>query len=159
MSIKVMSAIWDRAGADGTMLVLLLALGDYSNDAGVCWPSITTLARRIRRTPRQTYRLLEEAEALGLLARDSGGKRGEPKRSNRYQLQLPTPDMHVTGDANVTGDTNDTGTPDMRVTPPLTPMSPKPSMNRHGNRQSPPNPPRGGRKRTPVRFSEPGSYQ
>lgn len=160
MSVRVMSAIWDGAEADGTMLLLLLALADYSNDAGLCWPSVATLARRIRRGRRQTYDLLAEAERRGLVTRDSGGRKGEPKRSNRYTLTVPMGAAQRTGAVDRTGAADRTPPVQPAAPVPVQSTAPKPSIEPSRNRHSPPNPPRGGqRKRTPVRFSEPGSYR
>jgi hypothetical protein len=61
MSIRIMAQVWDIEGVDldGSKLLLLLALADYANDNGVCWPSIPTLAKRARVGERQCMRLLQ----------------------------------------------------------------------------------------------------
>ena len=48
MSIKVMTYIWDNSKASGSELLLLLAIADHSADDGYCWPTIETLAKKIR---------------------------------------------------------------------------------------------------------------
>jgi len=136
MSIAVMSRVWQDADADGTMLLLLLALADYSNDAGLSWPSVATLARKIRLKRRQTFTLLREAEKLGLLVCDSGGKKGEPKRSNRYRLTLPTRAADRTGALDRTDAPGDTTTGAVQRTLPVRPTAPKPSRNHQKNRHS-----------------------
>jgi hypothetical protein len=137
VSIKVMGAVWDHADANGTMLLLLLALADYSNEAGLSWPSVATLARKIRRSRRQTFTLLHQAEQLGLLSRDSGGKKGEHKRSNHYRLTLPMGEADSTGamhSTHPTGEVGSTSTGEAHSTPPVKPTAPKPSGNRQVNR-------------------------
>lgn len=52
MSIKIMSWVWDHSPYDGKALLLHLALADFANDAGECWPSQTTLAAKARCTER-----------------------------------------------------------------------------------------------------------
>lgn len=52
MSIKIMSWVWDHSPYDGKALLLHLALADFANDAGECWPSQPTLAAKARCTER-----------------------------------------------------------------------------------------------------------
>lgn len=52
MSIKIMSWVWDHSPYDGKALLLHLALADFANDAGECWPSQPTLATKARCTER-----------------------------------------------------------------------------------------------------------
>lgn len=60
MSIKLMSRIWDEADVSGSELLVLLALADYANDEGVCWPSLPRLAQRARLSVRQTQRVIQK---------------------------------------------------------------------------------------------------
>jgi hypothetical protein len=39
MSIKVMSQVWEHSTRKGTRLLLLLALADFANDEGICYPA------------------------------------------------------------------------------------------------------------------------
>ena len=43
-----MTYIWDNSKASGSELLLLLAIADHSADDGYCWPTIETLAKKIR---------------------------------------------------------------------------------------------------------------
>jgi len=52
VSIKIMSWVWDNSPYDGKQLLLHLALADFANDAGECWPSQSTLAKKARCTER-----------------------------------------------------------------------------------------------------------
>jgi DNA-binding MarR family transcriptional regulator len=49
VSIRVTTLVWDEAkDIKQTDLLALLSLADQANDQGVCWPSLSTIARRIR---------------------------------------------------------------------------------------------------------------
>jgi hypothetical protein len=67
MSIKVMTRVWESAPVKGGRLLILLALADFSDDAGRSWPSVATLARKARLTERQAQRCLIELTDQGLL--------------------------------------------------------------------------------------------
>jgi predicted transcriptional regulator len=68
MSIKLMSRVWDIELRHTAKLVLL-ALADWANDEGACWPSIATLERRCGLSDRGVRNVLEELEAEGRLRR------------------------------------------------------------------------------------------
>ena len=67
MSIKVMSYVWEHSSAKGSELLLLLAISDHAADDGYCWPTIETLAHKIRMTGRSVMRLVQELEKHGQL--------------------------------------------------------------------------------------------
>lgn len=77
MSIKVMSLVWEHSQHKGTELLLLLALADYAHDDGAgIYPSLATMAGKIRmseRNTRYTLRKLEEGgELVAVGTRASG---------------------------------------------------------------------------------------
>ena len=77
MSIEIMSAVWKGAEMRGAPLLVLLALADYANESGVCWPSIMTLALKSRVSERQVRRILRGLERNGEIEVDvNGGPRG-----------------------------------------------------------------------------------
>jgi Helix-turn-helix domain len=84
MSIRVMTAVWDdlRTQAHSELLVLL-ALADWANDDGYCWPTICALASKARLSERAVQQILGRLTATGRIRRFQGGGRG---RSNRYQV-------------------------------------------------------------------------
>jgi len=92
MSIAASNAVWQRSGADGLRLLLMLALADEVRGESVdtCWPSVNTIARKIRRTPRQVRRLIRELVDAGELACHEGAGRVKTrtgvKVTNRYRL-------------------------------------------------------------------------
>lgn len=83
MSIKIMSWVWDNSPYEGAALLLHLALADFANDAGECWPSQVTLAAKARCSDRyvrtMTNRMLDEGY-LEIVSHSNG------KTSNRYRL-------------------------------------------------------------------------
>lgn len=84
MSVRVMSAVWHDAKEyrEGPLLVLL-ALADWANDDGWCWPAVPAIAEKSRLTERQVYSILAGLESDGVIVRQSGGGRG---KSTRYRV-------------------------------------------------------------------------
>lgn len=127
MSIRIMSQVWEHSNAEGSELLLLLAIADYANNKGEAWPSITTLAEKCRLSRRQIIRMQQRLEERGeLTIHRRTGFRG----TNRYVIVIPTSDTgdtSGTGDADVTSDTGDTSTSDTDVTSLVTLVSPDPS--------------------------------
>lgn len=80
MSIKVSAWVWKHAKHRGTQKLLLLALADFANDSGVCWPSVSSLADRIGEGERHIHRLIKELVASGDLIVVPGGGRGKTTR-------------------------------------------------------------------------------
>lgn len=104
-----MSRVWDEADLSGGHLLVALALADFADDAGKCWPAISTLAKKARLSDRQVRRVLADMEKQGLLTRTE-----RAGHSSIFRLTIG-------GGQNVTPDKL---TPDAHDTPPLTPMSP-----------------------------------
>ena len=50
MSIKIMTRVWDNAPYEGNKLLILLALADFADEDGQCWPSQAVLASKARCT-------------------------------------------------------------------------------------------------------------
>ncbi len=82
-----MSWYWEHSTQDGHKLLALLALADWSNDEGECYPSIDTIAKRIRRDRRSAQRVIGDLETAGELVIYPGmGKGADGKRSSLYYL-------------------------------------------------------------------------
>ena len=68
MSIRVMTRVWQHSRFKGSALLLLLAISDFADDVGKAWPSVETLAGKIRMSERQTRSLLRLLEGGGELS-------------------------------------------------------------------------------------------
>jgi hypothetical protein len=89
-----MTAIWDCSPAKGSELLLLLAMADVANDAGICYPGVTTLAKKIRMTERHTQNLLRKLESEGLVKTGfNAGALTAKGLTNRYRILLPDPEL------------------------------------------------------------------
>lgn len=69
-----------------------MALADYANDDGICWPSIGRIVKRTKLGTRTVQRTIRKLQVAGLLAVATGGRDSENKRwANTYRLTLGTP--------------------------------------------------------------------
>jgi len=77
MSVRVIDRVWANSQQSGGGLLVMLALADFANDDGECWPSVPTLAEKSRLTEREVQYLLPKLEAAGelRLVRSAGGRR------------------------------------------------------------------------------------
>lgn len=114
MSVRVLSLVWDNYPGGGSELLALLALADWSDDEGRCWPSIPSVARKVRLSPDQARRVVHrliESDYLSVTAGKTGGG-----SSRRYQIRLdrltPCADATPSGGARGSAD----------ASPPLAPM-------------------------------------
>jgi hypothetical protein len=85
MSIAVMSYVWEHSTRKGTELLLLLAIADYANERGIAFPSVATLARRIRMTDRNVQRALRKLRESGELRINMSAG---PKGAHLYQVVI-----------------------------------------------------------------------
>jgi hypothetical protein len=105
MSIKLMTAVWDRQDLSSTQKLVLLSLADWANDEGLCWPSIDRLAIKTSMAGRSVQRIIRDLESMGFVRRDEVLGKG-----NRYWISIPLTECH----------------PCHSVTPPLTDSHPTP---------------------------------
>lgn len=75
MSVKWMSAVWENGPEDKAELIVLLALADFANDAGDCWPSMPTIGRKARMSERNARRVVRKLEEDGYVQTVAGGGR------------------------------------------------------------------------------------
>lgn len=102
MSIRIMTAAWDLNLGSHTAKLVLLALADNANDAGVCWPSIETVAAKCDLTPNGVRKQMKNLVELGALRIDPS----KGRKSNTYTVtpnavkgspEAPTPNaVHPT---------------------------------------------------------------
>ncbi len=67
MSVHVTSAVWKSTGIKGSDLLVLLSLGDQSNDGGWCWPAVGSIVRRTELSRSTVQRALKSLEAGGVI--------------------------------------------------------------------------------------------
>ena len=83
MSIKIMAGVWEHAQYDGKKLLILLAMADFADDEGLCWPSQETLADKARCSVeyvRTATKAMVEAGDLEIV------EDAKSHRSRRYRL-------------------------------------------------------------------------
>lgn len=85
MSLKVLTAVWERSRTRGTDLLVLLAIADFTDDEGRCWPSIDTLSRKARVSDRTVQTKIRRLILLGELEVGEGKGR---KGTNLYRVRL-----------------------------------------------------------------------
>lgn len=85
MSFEQSKRAWETTDAKGSEKYVLLALADYADDAGVCWPSIKTIAARTglgERTVQEKLAALRQHHLLEIEERKG--------HSTKYTLALPS---------------------------------------------------------------------
>lgn len=117
MSIAVMARVWrDFPGSGGSELLAMLALADWSDDEGRCWPSMTSIAEKTRLSRSQAQRVIHALIDRGYLSVIGNAEGGKPSASRRYQINLHTltgrMDATPTGRTDATGSTHATGSTD-----------------------------------------------
>ncbi len=95
-----MTAVWDLQLPDSEKLVLL-ALADNANDAGVCWPSVATIARKCSKGERTVQGAIKSLEASGHLSRIEKVGKGvtytiHPRSACAPQTSHPRNEQHPT---------------------------------------------------------------
>lgn len=90
MSTKLTGYVWDACAASGMKLssvAIMARLADFSNDEGVCWPSIETIARQLGAGVSTVRTAIAKLEAEGWLSR-TARRQGNRNASNVYQLNV-----------------------------------------------------------------------
>lgn len=70
MSTIIMSACWPLQGMSAAQKAVLISLADQSNDDGVCWPGVGTIARRTCLSERAVQEALSWLQKVGLVFRE-----------------------------------------------------------------------------------------
>ncbi|HDR2792811.1 TPA: conserved phage C-terminal domain-containing protein [Enterobacter asburiae] len=90
MSTKLTGYVWDACAASGMKLssvAIMARLADFSNDEGISWPSIATIARQIGAGESTVRTAISQLEKDGWLSRQQRRK-GNRNASNVYQLNV-----------------------------------------------------------------------
>ncbi len=85
MSLRLLTLVWEKAPYKDGALLLLLALADFSNDQGLSWPAVDTVANKARMGERHARRLLRQFEDDGIVKTDL---RGDEHQPNCYRISV-----------------------------------------------------------------------
>jgi hypothetical protein len=89
VSIKVMTLVWDGFDASGSELLCMLALADWCDDfGGNLYPSMATIAEKIRLSEKQARRIVHKFEQDGWLEVVGCANGGAPGSSKRWKLNV-----------------------------------------------------------------------
>lgn len=84
-----MTAVWDREDLSSTQKLVLLALADWANDEGLCWPSIDRVAKKSSLKKRAVQLAIRSLEEMQFIRREEVIGRG-----NKYWIHIPLHEMH-----------------------------------------------------------------
>ncbi|MBL4929349.1 helix-turn-helix domain-containing protein [Fuscibacter oryzae] len=122
MSIKIMTAIWDRTDLDTHEKMVLLSLADHADDEGVCFPSIARLCDRTGMKERGVQNVLRRMKEAGIITVElNAGRRG----ANRYTIHAAHPRIECTPAPDA---------PPHPITPTPAPDAGEPPHGMHPNR-------------------------
>lgn len=97
MSIEVINHVWKNSKHKGSALLLMLAYADYANDQWIAWPSIESIAEKIRMSKRQTIRIRQtciESGELCLIEEGGGGRKTDVIAVNRGDTTMSPQTAH-----------------------------------------------------------------
>ena len=121
MSIRIMSQVWNMEIEDSTTKLTLMALADFSDDEGYCYPSYEVLAKKISKSKRTAIRAVEKLAELGFLQKEKRELNDGTSRTNLYRIVsenervTQTPPMMTNEKEAVTSMTSHSDTDDTRV--------------------------------------------
>ena len=89
-----MANVWDTSPLEGRSLLIELALADFANDQGKCFPSIETVARKARCSESWVHQVIRDLKRRGRIEVILGGGRGN------VNLYILTPNAGEKGVTN-----------------------------------------------------------
>ena len=81
-----MSQVWTMEIEDSTTKLTLMALADFSDDEGYCYPSYEVLAKKISKSKRTAIRAVEKLTELGFLQKEKRELNDGTSRTNLYKI-------------------------------------------------------------------------
>lgn len=123
MSIRASAWAW-TVETEPTAKFVLVALADFADETGLCWPSVSTLVQRTRLAERTIQNAMRGLETNGLVVTER--RDGKP---TRYRLQIgaqPPQQMHPREECTPAADAED---PRSRCTPPPQDVHPTPAAD------------------------------
>lgn len=113
MAVRILSMVWDSYPGGGTELLALLALADWSDDEGRCWPSIAAIGKKTRLSRSQAQRMVHRLIDVGIVSVTGNKTGGAPGSTRQYRINLSKltgrMDATPTGSTGATGSVNATG--------------------------------------------------
>lgn len=105
MSVRISSAVWNGYPGGGSDLLALLALADWADDEGRCFPSMQRIADKLRLSKSQAQRAVHRLIDSGHVAVVGNEFGGPPGATRQYRIVLPslTGRIRATGSADATG--------------------------------------------------------
>ena len=93
-----MNYVWEsRLDLKGSKLLVALAIADHANDEGQSWPSIPSVAQKVRLKPRQVFKIINELENdLFSISRRPGVK----QTKNKSVFQMLKQPVHSSAQVN-----------------------------------------------------------
>lgn len=88
MSVEYIEAVYNHSKATGGARLVLLALADFANEQGICWPSKATIAAKSGLSLHWVKVCLRRLKESGELEIHKPG--GTEGRANHYRVALPT---------------------------------------------------------------------
>ncbi len=85
MSVRTLAAVWEHSKHQGSNLLMMLAIADFSDDDGQAFPAVATLADKCRMTPRNAQLLLASLRDSGELEVAIGEG---PRGTNLMKIRL-----------------------------------------------------------------------
>ena len=85
MSLKFSSLVWKQGPRDHFEFMVLLALAEYADTSGLCWPSIETIATRSRLSKSTVIRAMKKLEIDGWY---STVRKSREHKGNTYSLAV-----------------------------------------------------------------------
>ena len=93
MSIKIMTEVWESSSTKGDSRLVLLALADFANDEGYCFPSLERIALKSALSKRNVQMILRDLKSRGELVILQGAGRGNV---NAYWVLPPASKLRLT---------------------------------------------------------------
>lgn len=81
-----MSQVWNMEIDDSTTKLTLMALADFSDDEGYCYPSYEVLAKKISKSKRTAIRAVEKLTELGFLQKEKRELKDGTSSANLYKI-------------------------------------------------------------------------
>lgn len=89
MSVKISAKVWEWSQSEGTDRLVMLALSDFCDDDGVCYPGVARIAKKCRISERSVQRAFQSLTKLGELAiEQKAGIHTNGGATNRFILTL-----------------------------------------------------------------------